>query len=326
MGETDYGLLGGIARGFREGLTAYDTATERRRAQEEKEKDRERDREEKALKREMDQKVLKINMRKAGLEEDESGSLKETEEAATKRDQDRALKAYGSLPPELKASPDGQGLLRRAMPGLVLGAPRGNNAGLLPSFSAGGRTPERPLPIKPSAGDKKLDQEFATEYNDWTSGGKAAVDKNLESLNEVADMLSGKTGKKPSDYLSGRFAGRLPDILRTDQSVDTRDRVQQAVMGTLRATLGPQFTEKEGKRIFDLAYNEKLEPAENAKRIIAQVKYLREMRDAKEDKSRFYERRRSLFDYKPSKFEYTPDGKKWRVLPDGSREEVEGKD
>ena len=139
---------------------------------------------------------------------------------------------------------------------------------------------------KGSVGQQSLDRTFGKEYDEWTSGGALSVDKNLTKLNGVLSALQ-SAGKDSN--ISGRWVGRAPDIMRSEQSIAIRDDIRSAVMDSLKATLGAQFTEKEGERIFNLAYNDKLSPEANIPRLQSQIQYLAGLKANKEAKAQYFE-------------------------------------
>lgn len=156
-------------------------------------------------------------------------------------------------------------------------------------------------PEKSSPGQMALDRTFAKEYDEWTSKDRSIADKNISQLEGTLKTLDdgGGGGLIPT---SGRIIGRLPDVVKPEASIRMREDVRSAVMNTLRATLGPQFTEREGEQIFNLAYNEKLSPAENVHKLGPIIKQLKEMRDSKEAKSAYFEEHgSSLKGYKGAK-------------------------
>jgi hypothetical protein len=120
-------------------------------------------------------------------------------------------------------------------------------------------------------GQKALDKDYAKDYNDWTSTGKAALDKNLQRLQDAKQML------QSDPTLTGSVRGMLPDFIRNstnETAIRVRDQVRAAAQGALKATLGSAFTEKEGERIMNQAYNEKLSPEENIRKIDAAIQEL----------------------------------------------------
>ncbi len=147
-----------------------------------------------------------------------------------------------------------------------------------------------------TAGRKSLDQDFAKDYNDWTSGGQAALDKNLERLRGARAKLDER--KNDLFGTSGRFTGNLPDNLRSEESKQIRQDVQAAAQGALKATLGSQFTEKEGERIMKAAYDETLSPQANIDKIDAAIKELETSKNNKNAKSQHFERTGTLTGFK----------------------------
>lgn len=145
-------------------------------------------------------------------------------------------------------------------------------------------------------GTKALDRDYAKDYNDWTSGGKASLDKNLALLEQAAQTLE----QRKDDWFgtSGRFTGRLPDVMRSEESIRLRENVHQAAQASLKAALGSAFTEKEGERIMNASYNEKLSPQENLQKLRTAIAELREKSTNADSKARYFENRGSLAGYR----------------------------
>lgn len=123
---------------------------------------------------------------------------------------------------------------------------------------------------KLSKGEEASDRAFAKDYNDWGIRGRGSFDKNMARLKASLAKLQ----DEPPASLSGRFAGRMPDIMRSQESLVIEQDVRASAMGALRATLGSQFTEKEGERIMNASYDPTLEPEENVKKILLAIKEL----------------------------------------------------
>jgi hypothetical protein len=151
----------------------------------------------------------------------------------------------------------------------------------------------------PTEAEKVTEREFAKDYNEWTSRGQGVYQKNLDRLKEAKKVLE----ERQKDFIgtSGRVTGRLPDFLRSEESIALREDVQAAAQGALKATLGAQFTEKEGERIMAASYNEKLSPEQNLKKIDAAIKEIETNAKNLEDKGRYYEENRDLKGYKAPK-------------------------
>jgi len=106
--------------------------------------------------------------------------------------------------------------------------------------------------------------------------GKSAVeyftkdrDQLVNNVNKIDNALTYLTDPKTKDSISGPIRGLAPDAVRSftnPEAIVVKESIQSAIQETLRPTLGAQFTEKEGERIMNLAYNDRLPPEENARR------------------------------------------------------------
>lgn len=129
-------------------------------------------------------------------------------------------------------------------------------------------------------GQVAADRAFAKSYEeDVLSGANATTERNLgEVESALADLEAG-------NVTTGGFASALPDFLRDyvdSGAKSNQDRIRQATMATLKATLGAQFTEKEGQRIFELAYNPRQSTQENIRRVRALADQLKNMYSSKQ--------------------------------------------
>lgn len=140
-------------------------------------------------------------------------------------------------------------------------------------------------------GQKSLDKDYAKDYNDWTSTGRTSLDKNLQRLQDAKRML------ESDGSLTGSIRGMLPDVIRNstnESAIRVRDQVRAAAQGALKATLGSAFTEKEGERIMNQAYNERLSPAENIRKIDEAILELQTNKNNNESKAKHFQRNGSL--------------------------------
>jgi hypothetical protein len=283
----DYDLVSGLARGLGAGINAYQTT---------KQSNREAERQ-----RKLDQAMLK----KQGLLEDASGNIVEDPESAKRelaRQQVESQKLATGLiekgfNPKSVKTLDG-GLIDLASLERDPAAQQQAVRKELDPFA------QELKQIKLAEAKKKsmqtpassaLDRTYVKEYQDWTSGGKPALEKNLALLEQTAEALE---QAKPDNKISGRFIGRLPDIARSEESIRLREDVHRAVQESLRATLGAQFTEKEGERIMKQAYNENLSPAENARKIRFALDEIKANAANKDEKAAYFEEFGTLAGYK----------------------------
>ena len=136
------------------------------------------------------------------------------------------------------------------------------------TVNVGGGDPEGYTPFW-----KKLDEAYASEYIDWTSGMGADTMGNLVKVEEVLNALK---NDKP---LTGSVIGLMPDFVNAfinPEVTQAREAVESVVQRNLKAILGAQFTEKEGERLISRAYNPKLSPQMNAARLAILVEQMRQ--------------------------------------------------
>lgn len=110
----------------------------------------------------------------------------------------------------------------------------------------------------------KSDEKFAQDYIDWKSGGQVTAARNISQVTEVLNqVMSGQ-------QVSGPILGLMPDFvtaITNPAALDAKERIAQVVQGSLRETLGAQFTEKEGQQIIARAFNPQLDAQTNARRL-----------------------------------------------------------
>jgi len=118
--------------------------------------------------------------------------------------------------------------------------------------------------IELTPGQKKLDESAAADVFQWQSGGGQDMAAQIAQLKPViADLEAGKP-------ITGISVAVQPDLLlamTNPKALQNREAVEEVVQRNLRVILGAQFTEKEGERLISRAFNPRLPPAENAKRV-----------------------------------------------------------
>jgi len=132
-----------------------------------------------------------------------------------------------------------------------------------------------------------VDKAFAKTYEDYVlSGSSSGQLKKGKQLNEALNNL------ETDNTLTGPIRGMAPDWLRSitnPKAIETKEAIQEVVQGNLRDTLGPQFTEKEGDRLIARAYNDRLSPEENIRRVKRLIEQIKLAGQAKEAAARYYE-------------------------------------
>lgn len=122
----------------------------------------------------------------------------------------------------------------------------------------------------------KLDTEFATTVQQWETSGRAEFAAGSAALESTAnDFL---TGKVKGGWL-GLIPGRALTRPELDQAVKS---VEKVVFPQLRATMGAQFTEKEGARVIAATIDPLQKGENNARRLLVLNEVMKEQAQAKE--------------------------------------------
>jgi hypothetical protein len=130
-------------------------------------------------------------------------------------------------------------------------------------------------------GAKKVAQRVADEFAAYDAqGGRVALESNLKSLEAAIPKLKSIETGGLTTKIPGLSSDAFQSIVNQEM-LNVQNDARAAIMPLLRATLGSQFTEKEGERIFGTVFDPKAPPAENARRMQRKVD---ELRDTIEDK------------------------------------------
>ena len=123
---------------------------------------------------------------------------------------------------------------------------------------------------------KTFDREFAKTAQAWETRGRSEAKANVDALNKVATQFeTGDVESRPRAILPGR-AVIAPKV---DQAIKT---VEKVIFPQLRATMGAQFTEKEGKRVIDATIDPAAPAENNAARVRALEAVMLKQNDAVE--------------------------------------------
>jgi NACalpha-BTF3-like transcription factor len=123
-----------------------------------------------------------------------------------------------------------------------------------------------------------LARNTANRYDDYLAGGgKSGMESSLRLLEDAAKSL--ETGQVTTGGITTKIPGFRSDAVQSEinpKLLEARTQAQAALNTVLRATLGAQFTEKEGERLLNQVWDDKLAPAVNARKIRAKIRELRE--------------------------------------------------
>lgn len=136
-----------------------------------------------------------------------------------------------------------------------------------------------------------LDKDFAKDWNSYTNGGRATIDKTLNQLQEAKDYLQ----SHPDD--TGAAKGLIPDRLRAFTNPDIlaqKAKVQQAAVQGLKAALGGRVTQLEMQTFMNQAWDDKLPAQANIDRIDGVINRIQTERENTENKGSQFEKNGTL--------------------------------
>ena len=143
--------------------------------------------------------------------------------------------------------------------------------------------------------EEKLNEAFIKDVLvPYQMGGSADSSKQIEQISEVIEKLK-------NEDITGGIKGYVPPIVRgafDESSVDAQEKVEEVVQRNLREVLGAQFTEKEGTRLINRAYNPRLDEAVNQKRLEALKKSMIEAAESKQSAIKHFEKNGTLSGWK----------------------------
>jgi hypothetical protein len=145
---------------------------------------------------------------------------------------------------------------------------------------------------KPTVGEQTVDREFAKKYNEWATGGKADYEENAQILIDAIQDLN--SGKVSTGSLAGA-ASKVPGVRTDTRELETR--VRKSLNSMLRATLGAQFTQEEGERIFQQTFDPFASPKENVKNMQTELSKLEKRKNLIEQQGEVFKQRKTLAGY-----------------------------
>lgn len=136
-------------------------------------------------------------------------------------------------------------------------------------------------------GQEATDKDFGKDYSEYhAQGGNAGMKKNLQTVEEAVKDIENQD-------IWDQATGHLPDWARGvvgPTGLAREQNLKGAVQGTMKQTLGAQFTEKEGKRVEDRAYDPRLSKEENIRRASKIANELRAQAAQKDAAAKHFQR------------------------------------
>jgi hypothetical protein len=147
-------------------------------------------------------------------------------------------------------------------------------------------------PVKQNELSKSRDRQAGKDYSQFISdGGFSGLDRRINTLEKTISEL------EQTPNATGPIRGLLPDKVRAvtnPKAAAIKDRIAGLIQESARQILGAQFTEKEGEKLVQRAYNDQLAPAENIARAKAVLQELKDKASIKARQMKHIEEKGSL--------------------------------
>lgn len=136
------------------------------------------------------------------------------------------------------------------------------------------------------------DKEFMKAHVEYLRQDRPTIVKGIKDLEEIRDQL------KAGDIKTGPLRALAPDFMKLELN-QARDQVWSVVQGTLKATLGAQFTEREGEMILERSFNPSQTTGNNMERVQKFIDGLIVKRKEFDAMHQYFETNRTLQGYTP---------------------------
>jgi hypothetical protein len=141
------------------------------------------------------------------------------------------------------------------------------------------------------------DKEFGKEYAKMVGNPSqaSASRRNIEQLDNAIARI------QESGSVSGGVLQRFPEFMRSfidRKGLDIQQTIEQVVQQDLRATLGAQFTEREGERLIARAYNKDMPEKENLRRLKLLSKQMKKAANNQKEAIEYFENNNTLEGFK----------------------------
>lgn len=164
------------------------------------------------------------------------------------------------------------------------------------------RKAQSPGGLDLTPGEQKQDQAFADTLVKWKGGEKQQAEANIRNLeNKIALLARGANVSGP-EY-SFIPEGLMPVV--APGATGFKDEISDIVFQSLRATLGAQFTEKEGQRLISATFNQNLPEEFNIPRLQRLLAKTKSIYNDKQSQIDYYNETGTLKGYasEPSTFD-----------------------
>lgn len=151
-----------------------------------------------------------------------------------------------------------------------------------------------PVSGKPlTEGQKKVDQDYAKHYNEFSGGGASNAKNTISQLKELQNDLI-KEDKEWFGAGGGRFSSMLPDALRDRESIKFKTEIPGKANLVLKKLFGGQLSDAERESEAKTYYNDQLGTKENAELLQKKIESLEQQFESEMAKARYYEQNGTL--------------------------------
>jgi hypothetical protein len=148
------------------------------------------------------------------------------------------------------------------------------------------------IPKDLTKGGQKVDEAFATEYNEFISkGGFADAEKGINQISGALNSL--REGEVETGGITGFLEGKALSVANPKLQ-QTKEAVEEVVQRNLRLILGAQFTEKEGERLISRAFNPALSTEYNIERLERLQKAMVDAYEMKKANAEYFQKNGTL--------------------------------
>lgn len=154
--------------------------------------------------------------------------------------------------------------------------------------SIGGDAPVTNIDLGKETGVDEVNKSVAKEYTTWLGGGAADATKNVAQISNAINLL--QSGDVTTGVKSGLIARSGLGAFLDPEGTGLREQVEEVVQRNLRVVLGAQFTEKEGERLINRAYNPSLSTQQNLKKLNALFTQMQTALDQKNAMMQYFQK------------------------------------
>lgn len=152
----------------------------------------------------------------------------------------------------------------------------------------GGDAPVTNIDLGGETGIDEVNKSVAKEYTTWIGGGAADATKNVAQIANAVQLL--QSGDITTGVKSGLIARSGLGAFLDPEGTGLREQVEEVVQRNLRVVLGAQFTEKEGERLINRAYNPSLSTQQNLKKLNALFTQMQTALDQKNAMMQYFQK------------------------------------